>query len=116
MKHFVLVALVGLGLAGSSCSDRHGDEAQATTSGEVAGTVLDRTTGGPIADVRLTFPDGREVRTNEQGRFLAADLPIGLSGELVARAEDGREGRIALRPLGRRQLEVVVYAGLSGGH
>lgn len=114
MKPFVLVAL--LGFAGSSCSDHQDGYGRTTTRGEVAGTVLDRTTGGPIADVRLTFPDGREVLTNEQGRFFAADLPIGLSGDLVARAEDGREGRIALRPLGRRQLEVVVYAGLSGGH
>lgn len=109
MKHALVVVLMAIGAAACSCTERRDEGANTRT--HVAGTVLDRATGEPIADALVTLPDGREARTDARGRFLVADLAVGLSGDLVARAEGGREGRVALRPLGRRQLEVVVYAG-----
>lgn len=109
MKHFVLALVLGLGVAACSCTEERGPDSLTRT--QVTGTVLDRSTGAPIADARVTLPDGREVHTNAEGRFVAQDLAVGLAGDLVAHAEDGREGRIVLRPLARRPLEVVVYAG-----
>jgi len=112
LKHYALIAVLSWGACACSCTGERGGGSEAQADAEVSGTVLDRTTGGPIADARVTFPDGREVRTNDAGRFSATGLPLGLSGELVARAGDGRVGQISLRPLSRRHLEVVVYVGL----
>lgn len=109
MKHLVLAIALALGAGACSCTDERDPDALTRT--QVSGTVLDRSTGAPIADARITFPDGRETHTNAEGRFVAPDLAVGLTGDLVAHSEDGREGRIALRPLARRPLEVVVYAG-----
>ncbi len=108
------VAGLALCLALPACSNTESSShsrASDATRVEVVGTVLDRATGTPVAGARVTAPGGREVRTDDQGRFQLADLEPGLSGEVVARAEDGRDGRVSLRPLRPGRLEVVLSVG-----
>jgi hypothetical protein len=78
------------------------------TRAELFGTVLDRATGVPVSGARVTLPGGRDARSDEQGRFRFDDLEPGLAGEVVAKADDGREGRVSLRPLRPGPLEVVL--------
>lgn len=73
----------------------------------VVGTTIDAATGRPVA-ASLTAPDGTRGRSDEQGRFQLR-LPLGTEGELVAETEDGRRGRVSLRPLVGGELEVVVH-------
>ncbi|MCY2961471.1 MAG: carboxypeptidase-like regulatory domain-containing protein [Planctomycetota bacterium] len=112
MKHFAVLAILWLGTGACSCTDRQAaSAATASSRAEVAGTVLDRTTGSPIEGARVVFPDGREMRTDAQGRFLATDLALGLAGELAARTDDGRSGQVTLRRLLPGRLEVVLHVG-----
>lgn len=113
MKHVLALSILSLCACACACTDRGGacSAAEAPARAEVAGTVLDRGTGAPIERALVVLPDGREVHTDARGRFLAADLPVGLAGELSARAEDGRKGSVTLRPLAPGRLEVVIHAG-----
>lgn len=112
MKHVLVVWILGFGACACACTDRGGSKnADAPTRAEVSGTVLDRATGAPIEGARVRFPDGREARTDALGRFVVSDLAPGLAGEVQARSEDGREGRVTLRPLAAGRLEVVLHLG-----
>jgi len=73
----------------------------------VVGTTIDAATGRPIA-ASLTAPDGTRATSDAEGRFRLR-LPLGTEGELVAETEDGRRGRVALRPLVGGELEVVLH-------
>ena len=101
-----------------ACSDRGAGSAPAGSgsstapSGDrasVAGTVLDASSGEPVAGARVRAPSGAEATTDAQGRFLIEGLEPGLSGELKARSEDGREASSPLRPLRAGRLEVVLH-------
>ena len=115
--HAVWIAILAFFLAfvpaACSCTES-GSQARSgadATRAEVCGTVLDRATGAPVEGARVTFPGGRSERSDGAGRFCADDLDPGLAGEVVARAEDGREGRVTLRPLKAGRLEVVLSVG-----
>jgi hypothetical protein len=112
MKNEFAVLILGLALAGCSCTDSARPSAS-TQDGraELAGTVLDRATGVPVQGARVTVSDGRQAKSDSAGRFLLVDLAPGLAGEVKARAEDGREGIITIRPLTPGRLEVVLYVG-----
>jgi hypothetical protein len=108
----VVAALVTLGLWSSCGSDGshegRGGSANATTA-IVVGTVVDAATGAPVADVKVEGPNDRSTRTDFHGRFELKNLEVGTQGEVKATAEDGRKGRIALRPLAAGRLEVVLH-------
>jgi len=75
----------------------------------VRGTAVDASSGRPLAGVRIEGPGGLVDTSDPDGRFELAGLPLGVSGELVARTDDGRTGRNKLRPLTAGALEVVVF-------
>lgn len=75
----------------------------------IVGTCLDGETGDPLAGVEVVSPGGETARSDDHGRFVLADLPEGLSGELVATARDGRTATNELRPLKHARLEVVLH-------
>jgi hypothetical protein len=110
---WIVVAGLAAGFSATSCSntDSAARSGSAATHAELVGTVLDRATGAPVPGARVTVPGGREARADDQGRFRFADLDPGLTGEVVARADDGREGRVSLRPLRPGRLEVVLSVG-----
>ncbi|MCK6444831.1 MAG: hypothetical protein L6Q99_00410 [Planctomycetes bacterium] len=74
----------------------------------VRGTTLDAESFEPVPGIRVTAPDGSTVVSDAAGRFEFVGLAEGLSGSLVARAEDGRTAENPLRPLARGVLEVVL--------
>jgi hypothetical protein len=74
----------------------------------VVGTVIDAASGQPAAGIRIEGPEGCHAVSDERGRFEIEGLRAGDSGELVAKAPDGRRGGVTLRPLGPGRLEVVV--------
>jgi len=108
-----VVSVLAGGIVATGCSNTESSSRVQSdaTHAELIGTVLDRATGMPVAGARITLPGGRQERTDDQGRFRFEDLDPGLSGEVVARAEDGREGRVSLRPLRPGRLEVVLSVG-----
>lgn len=108
-----LVLLLALA-AGCACTDSGPANSQANsaaTGAELSGTVLDRGTGTPIEGAEVVLPNGRKTKSDAAGRFLIQDLAEGLSGLVSARASDGREGHVTLRPLAPGRLEVVLLAG-----
>ncbi len=110
----LLVALLLPLAAGCACTDSGSADSQsnsASTGAELAGTVLDRATGTPIEGAEVVLPNGRKAKSDAAGRFLIKDLAEGLSGPVTARASDGREGRVTLRPLAPGRLEVVLLVG-----
>ncbi len=112
MKHVLVVWILSFGACACACTDREGDKnADAPSRAELVGTVLDRATGAPIEGALVRLPDGSETRTDALGRFAVSDLTPGLAGEVHARAENGREGRVTLRPLEPGRLEVVLHLG-----
>jgi hypothetical protein len=84
-----------------------GEPAEGTAM--IVGTCLDGATGEPLSGVEVTGPSGATARSDDHGRFVLADLPEGLSGELVATAPDGRKATNVLRPLKHARLEVVLH-------
>jgi hypothetical protein len=74
----------------------------------VVGSVIDAATGQPAAEIRLEGPEGSKAVSDAHGRFEVKGLRAGDSGELVAKAPDGRRGSVTLRPLAPGRLEVVV--------
>jgi hypothetical protein len=74
----------------------------------VVGTVLDAATGLPAPGVRLEGPQGASAVSGENGRFEMEGLRAGDSGEILAKASDGRRGGVTLLPLAPGRLEVVV--------
>lgn len=112
---WIVAAALALWIVPQGCSNTESGPRSRTnadeTRAEVAGTVLDRGTGVPVAGARVTLPGGRDARADDQGRFEFTDLDPGLAGEVTARADDGREGRVQLRPLRPGRLEVVLSIG-----
>jgi hypothetical protein len=94
--------LLGGACACSGRSSRPGAEAI------VAGTVLDAASGAAVAEVPLEGPQGAHATSGRDGRFEMSGLREGDSGEVRARASDGRTGSVTLRPLRPGRLEVVV--------
>ncbi len=86
----------------SRSSGRPGAEAVVT------GTVLDGGTGAPIAEVRLTGPNGANAVSGRDGRFEMGGLRAGDEGEIAGKTDDGRSGSVTLRPLAAGRLEVVL--------
>ena len=74
----------------------------------VVGSVIDAATGRPAAGIPLEGPEGSKATSDEHGRFEMKGLHVGDSGEVVAKASDGRRGSVTLRPLASGRLEVVV--------
>lgn len=102
---FLLAAALLLALVcACACSgnSRPGEEAL------VVGTVIDAATGQAVPDIRLEGPHDAHATSDERGRFEMEGLRVGDSGEIVAKAPDGRRGLVTLRPLRAGRLEVVV--------
>lgn len=118
MKSLALVLLVALlsccrsddarsssassGPAWGSASSRPGEPAV------VSGTVVDASTGEPVAGALVRGPNDARARTDSKGRFELEGLASGVEGELVGEA-DGRRGTLRLRPLRPGRLEVVLH-------
>jgi len=75
----------------------------------VFGTVFDLKTGDPASGVEVEAPGGKSTRTDAQGRFQLAGLAVGTQGEVIARAEGGREARLLLPALGNERREIVLH-------
>ena len=75
----------------------------------VFGTVFDLKTGDPAAEIEIVLPGGKSARSDAQGRFLLLGLAIGTTGEVIARAADGREAHLALPALGNERREIVLH-------
>ncbi|HVS09517.1 MAG TPA: carboxypeptidase regulatory-like domain-containing protein [Planctomycetota bacterium] len=75
----------------------------------VSGTTIDAATGEPLAGVEVTGPGEVSAVSDARGRFRLEGLPVGASGEVVARTHDGRTGSLTLRPLANARLEVVLH-------
>jgi len=113
MKLILALTVLATLALGTSCGsdgshDGHGGSANATTA-TVVGTVIDAATGAPVADVKVEGPNDHTARTDSRGRFELKNLEVGTQGEVKAVADDGRKGRVALRPLAPGRLEVVLH-------
>ncbi len=75
----------------------------------IVGTCLDGESGEPRPGAETTGPGRVTPRSDDHGRFALVDVPEGSSGELVAKASDGREATNVLRPLKHGRLEVVLH-------
>ena len=75
----------------------------------VSGTTVDAATGEPLPGVEVSGPGGVSAVSDARGRFRLEALPVGASGEVVARTHDGRTGSLTLRPLANARLEVVLH-------
>jgi hypothetical protein len=78
-------------------------------TGLVFGTVFDLSNGDPADDVEVVLPNGKLTRTDAQGRFQLSNLVLGLEGEVIARATDGRETRLALASLSHERRDIVLH-------
>jgi len=110
-----LALLLSLGTCGTDAAERAAAGAPTSASSPltaraavITGTVVDARTGAPVAGVPVEGPGGGKAVSDASGRFTLSGLPVGSSGELVARAEDGAEARNPLRPLRAGTLEVVL--------
>jgi hypothetical protein len=115
-----LVLLLSLGACGTDSAERAASSAPAATASPltaraavITGTVVDARTGAPVAGVPVEGPGGAQAVSDASvsdasGRFTLSGLPVGVTGELVARSEDGAEARNPLRALRAGTLEVVL--------
>jgi hypothetical protein len=94
---------------GCTCSQDATHGSADATVAVVTGTVLDARTGEPVEDAHVRGPHDTRARSDARGRFELRGLQLGDTGELRARAEDGRTGMVALRPLRGGVLEVVLH-------
>ena len=74
----------------------------------IVGTVVEASSGEPVAGARVVAPDGTAAVTDAEGRFLLKGLALGTAGDLVATA-GGRRGAVRLRPVSEGRLEVVLH-------
>ena len=74
----------------------------------VVGTVVEATSGAPVAGATIVGPDGIETVTDAEGRFRLKGMAPGASGDLKATA-GLLEGSVRLRPLAGGRLEVVLH-------
>lgn len=100
----VLAACLALAACGSGDRD-HPPPGTAI----VTGTTLDAATGEPLAGVHVVGPGDARSTSDGFGRFILRGIPEGLSGDLTARTDDGREATNPLRPLRNERLEVVLH-------
>lgn len=113
-RHLVLaLALGACCLAPAACGDAGGGGApgrgsSAQSAALVTGTALDAASGELLAGVRIEGPRGTRAVSGPKGRFTLEGLVAGDAGEVVGRLDDGRTGRLRLRPLGPGRLEVVL--------
>ncbi len=84
-------------------------ESPAEGSAIVCGSVIDLKSGAPAAGVSVVGPGGKTTRTDGQGRFELRGLALGATGEVRARADDGREAVNVLLPLGHERREIVLH-------
>ena len=110
-----LILLLCLGACGTDSAERAASSAPAATASPltaraavITGTVVDARTGAPVAGVPVEGPGGAQAVSDASGRFTLSGLPVGVTGELVARSEDGAEARNRLRALRAGTLEVVL--------
>ena len=94
------------GLLLAACGGPH-TGAPAPGTAVITGTTLDAATGQPLAGVEVTGPGGQRTTSDPAGRFVLRGIPEGQTGEVRARAPDGREAANPLRPLQNERLEVV---------
>jgi len=112
--------LGGLGLVLGACGSSPDVEGAGASSeavtlayvGEapvVVGTVLEASTGKPVAGARVEGPGGATATSDASGRFVLRGLAPGQTGELRGSTESGLTGANRLRPLKGGQLEVVLF-------
>lgn len=100
---------LALALLLGACAPERGDgRAGGGGAVRVTGTTLDAQSGALLAGVRITGPRGLRTVSSPDGRFALEGLAEGEEGELVGRLDDGRTGRVRLRPLSAPRLEVVL--------
>jgi hypothetical protein len=97
--------IANLAIVAAACTQQ---VSQNTRSAIVVGTVLDAASGEPIAEVRVEGPGGKHATSDASGHFQFAAFPVGTEGEITAKTADGRSGRVMLRKLEPRPLEVVL--------
>lgn len=112
------VLTVGVTACGSSRADRDGgglgpgDEAAKIRQGPppvVVGTVIEAATGEALKGVLVQAPNGLQVLSAAEGRFILEGLELGGEYDLEAITEEGLRGRVHLRPLASGELEVVLF-------
>lgn len=115
LSSLLLAALLPLTSCGTSSNDV---EAAAPGSAPinpalgppvVLGTVVEASSGRPVAGATVLAPDGTEAVSGEDGRFALKGLAVGTTGQLTAQDADGRAGTVRLRPLAGGRLEVVLH-------
>lgn len=93
----------GTGLAAGT----HGGAAAAPAT--VRGTVLDASSGRPLAGVLVQGPGGTQSTSDREGHFELQRVPVGVDGEILATTGDGRWGKNRLRTVREGVLEVVLF-------
>ena len=121
MKRVLFALCLALAACGSSREEGGPDPASGSAgaggSGSAAaagpaivrGTVLDASSGRPLAGALVQGPGGKQTTSDKDGRFELQHLPVGAGGEIVATTQDGRSGRNQLRSLREGVLEVVLF-------
>jgi hypothetical protein len=107
----LLVLAPACGASGENGRPRGAPEQDAERRGapaRVTGTALDARTGVVLAGVRVEGPHGARAVSGRDGRFELLGLRQGDGGEVVGRLDDGRQGRVTLRPLSAERLEIVL--------
>ena len=106
----LLLTLVLATACGDAGAPSHATpEAEPSRAASIVGTTLDAASGESLAGVEVRTPDGRRCLSDERGWFELGGLPTGWSGEITARAADGRSDARGLRPLAAGALEVVLH-------
>ncbi len=95
-----------IALCASACGSEHG--AGETSHARVCGTVIDGSTGEPLAGAAIVGPGGAKTRSDERGWFVLEGLSAGASGEVRATVEGGVSGVTPLRELAPGELQIVV--------
>jgi hypothetical protein len=101
-----LALLVALAPLLQGCGGEGAGEAGGAA--RVVGTAVDGANGELLAGVRVQGPRGAHAVSDREGRFALEGLRAGDQGEVVGTLEDGRIGRVRLRPLAPGRLEIVL--------
>lgn len=91
------------------CACACGKTSRPGAEARIVGTVIDASTGTPVAGVRVEGPHGTSAVSGDDGRFEIRGLREGDRGEVVAQSDDGRRGGVSLLPLAAGRREVVVH-------